>query len=417
MVVAGATLMAITAGIWYSASVFFVALLEEFRQDYAVTAGVFSLFTLFYGISGLLVGSLVDRLGSRRIIVMGGVLLPLALAANALAPSVACLYLSYGILAALGLSAVGYVPVSVLLTRCFHRHRGLAIGSASAGVGVGILVLVPLAQLLIDRVGWRLAYVMLGAMSAMVILPIALVFLPGRGVAGSRAPRPAEANGPGLAARGPRGGALLAAIRSREFWLVTATFTLINNPVQMVLTHQVAHLVEVGHPHMLVAGIVAMVGLVSVPGKMLWGFLSDRWWPELIYTAATACLVAGIGVLMLAGSEWSAGRLYGYAVLVGLGYAVSPAMTPILSARFFAGPHFGVIFGALNILYHAGGAAGVWMAGYIHDVTGSYRAAFAASIGAALAGAACAWLAAPRRVNTAADVPGPEPGEVVSGGR
>jgi MFS family permease len=417
MVVAGAILMAITAGIWYSASVFFVALLQEFRQDYAFTAGIFSLFTICYGISGLLVGGLVDRLGSRSLIVAGGVLLPLALTANALAPGAAWLYLSHGILAALGLSAVGYVPVSVLLTRCFHRRRGLAIGSASAGVGLGILALVPLAQLLIDRVGWRLTYVVLAAISAAVILPVALVFLPGRGAESSWVPRPPDPFGPGRSAWGARGGPLLAAVCSREFWLVTATFTLINNPVQMVLTHQVAHLVEVGHPHLLVAGVVAVVGLVSVPGKMLWGYLSDRWWPELIYTAATACLVAGIAVLMMAGPEWSAGRLYGYAVLLGLGYAVSPAMTPILSGRFFAGPHFGVIFGALNVLYHAGGAAGVWMAGYLHDVTGSYRTAFAASLCAALCGAACAWLAAPRRVKVAEGVPGPQPGEVAPGGQ
>jgi MFS family permease len=159
------------------------------------------------------------------------------------------------------------------------------------------------------------------------------------------------------------------------------------------------------------------VGLVSVPGKMLWGYLSDRWWPELIYTAATACLVAGIAVLMLAGSDGSVGQLYGYAVLVGLGYAVSPAMTPILSGRFFAGPHFGVIFGALNVLYHAGGAAGVWMAGYLHDLTGSYRAAFAVSICAALCGAACAWLAAPRRIKTAETSPGPQLGSVATSDR
>jgi MFS family permease len=417
MVVAGAILMAITAGVWYSASVFFVALLREFRQDYAFTAGIFSLFTFFYGISGLLVGVLVDRVGSRVIIVAGGVLLPLALAVNALAPGAGWLYFSHGILAALGLSAVGYVPVSVLLTRYFHRHRGLAIGSASAGVGMGILVLVPLAQLLIDRLGWRLAYVVLAAVSAAVVLPVALACLPGRDQTSAGTPRAPVPAAAGYSRRGARGETLLSAVCSREFWLVTATFTLINNPVQMVLTHQVAHLVEVGHPHLLVAGVVAVVGLVSVPGKMLWGYLSDRWWPELIYTIATACLVAGIAVLMMAGPEWSAARLYGYAVLMGLGYAVSPAMTPILSGRFFAGPHFGVIFGALNVLYHAGGAAGVWMAGYLHDATGGYRAAFAASICAAACGAACAWLAAPRRIKVAEGAAKPKLGGIVTGDR
>jgi hypothetical protein len=83
---------------------------------------------------------------------------------------------------------------------------------------------------------------------------------------------------------------------------------------------------------------------------------------------------------------------------MAFGYAVSPAMTPILSARFFSGPHFGMIFGAVNILYHFGGATGVWMAGYAHDITGTYRAAFLGSMLSAAIAAGCVWLAAPRRI-------------------
>jgi MFS family permease len=90
--------------------------------------------------------------------------------------------------------------------------------------------------------------------------------------------------------------------------------------------------------------------------------------------------------------------LYLYATLMAFGYAVSPAMTPILSGRFFAGPHFGMIFGAVNILYHLGGAAGVWMAGYAHDITGTYRAAFLGSMLSAAITVGCVWLAAPRRI-------------------
>lgn len=83
---------------------------------------------------------------------------------------------------------------------------------------------------------------------------------------------------------------------------------------------------------------------------------------------------------------------------MGIGYAVSPAMTPVLCGRFFGGRHFGITFGALNTLYHAAAAAAVWLAGYAHDLTGSYRLPLLVSIISAVVAAACVWLAAPRRL-------------------
>jgi predicted MFS family arabinose efflux permease len=140
------------------------------------------------------------------------------------------------------------------------------------------------------------------------------------------------------------------------------------------------------------------MGLVSILAKVTWGFLSDRWWLEIVYLAGVSCLIAAFVVLLLIGPATAGWVLFLYAVIMAFGYAVSPAMTPILSGRFFAGPHFGMIFGAVNILYHFGGATGVWLAGYVHDITGTYRAAFLGAILSAAATIGCVWLAAPRRL-------------------
>lgn len=397
---AGSALMTITSGVWYTASVFYVALIQAFGWSYGSTAGIFSLFTVLYGISGVLAGYLVDRIGPRRVILASGGLLVLALTCNSLATAQWHLYLTHGVLAALGLSGMGWVPVSVILARGFQRRRGLALGIASAGVGVGIAVFVPLTQALIDRGGWRMAFIALAVISAAVIMPVGLFALREGGIGWPGEGRSAE---PSAAAShaghaGPPGWNLASAARSRAFWLVAGTFLFLNSPVQLVLTHHVAHLVEVGQPKIFVAGIVGLVGLVSVAGKVLWGYLSDRWWVEVIYLAGIAFLVAGIVTLMGMGPASTAWVLYGYAALMGLGYAVSPAMTPVLSARFFAGRHFGAIFGALNMIHQAGGAAGMWLAGYAHDLTGSYTLPFVLSIASAMVSLACIWLAAPRRL-------------------
>jgi MFS family permease len=389
-----------SSGVWYSGSVFFVALVEDFQSDYAFTAGIFSLFTVFYGVWGILTGSLLDRFGPRRVILAGGILLPLALGSSGLVTSLAPLYLTHGVLTPLGLSLMSYVPVSFLLTRSFHAQRGLALGTASAGVGVGISVVTPLTQYLIDHVGWRLAYGGLAVIAAAVVLPVALFALPEKVRESPRraAPLGSIAETPTLPRQDGMEWTLGKALRSRAFWVVTAAFTCLNSAIQLLLTHHVAHLVESGQSKLLVVGIVGVIGVVSIPGKILWGYLADRWWPEWIYLAGCSCVVAGIVVLLAIGPVSRQWLLHLYAVLMGVGYAVSPAMTPIMSGLFFGGPHFGVIFGALNMLYHAGGATGIWLAGFAHDLTGTYRVPFSASMTSAAATVALVWLAAPRRL-------------------
>jgi predicted MFS family arabinose efflux permease len=381
--------MAITSGVWYTASVFFVALLAEFRADYASTAGIFSLFTILYGVFCFLTGLLLDRYGPRRVVLLGGALLPLAHLCSGAATALWQLYVTHGVLTPLGLALAGYVPVSVLVTQRFRRQRGVALGTASAGVGVGILAVVPMAQFVIDLAGWRAAYIAMAGAAALVILPVGAWVL---GATPAPAPSPATAPTEDQAARG-----LGAALRSREFWLVGATFMLLNGSTQLILTHHVAHLVEAGHSKMLVAWIVGLMGLASIPAKIGWGFLSDRRWLEWLYLWGGACVIAAIAVLLAVGPTAPVWILAAYGVLMGVGYAVSPALSPILSGRFFSGPSFGIIFGALNTLYQLSGAAGIWLAGYAHDLTGGYGLPFAASILSVACSALCAWLAAPRR--------------------
>lgn len=399
LVAACAALMAITSGVWYTASVFFVAFVRHFGWDYATTAGIFSLFTILYGLFGVSTGYLVDRVGPRRVIVGGGVLLALALVGDSLAAARWHLYVTHSVLAALGLAGMGWIPVSIILARGFQRRRGLAVGIASAGVGLGITTFVPITQAIIDRAGWRAAYGALAVVAASVILPVGLFAVPEqRAGRAARGPSPARTVSGALGAGGGPGMTLRGALGTRAFWLVAATFTFLNSPVQMVLTHQVAHLVEVGQPRAFVAAIVGLVGLVSVPGKILWGSLSDRCRIETIYLGGIALVVGGTATLLGVGPQTGAAVLYLYAALMGIGYAVSPAMTPVTGARFFAGRNFGAIFGALNLVHHLGGAAGVWLAGYAHDVTGNYRTSLYASMASAGIAAACIWLAAPRRL-------------------
>jgi MFS family permease len=398
--------MAMSSGVFYTSSVFFVALMKEFRWDYASTASIFSLFTILYGAWGILIGHLMDRVGARRVVLVGGVILAIALVGNGSASARWHLYVTHGFLSALGLAATSYVPVSYVLTRRFREQRGFAFGIASAGVGIGILVLVPLAQVFINLWGWRAAYRALAMIVGLVILSVGFFELREAEVASPPEGGEPQAAGPafplGTDVFGDR--SFASALGSREFWLVAATYVFFNGPTQLLLTHHVAYLVEVGQSRMLAAGIVGLVGLFSVPGKIGWGFLSDRFWLEWIYLAGSVCIVAASLTLLAVGPTSPAWNLYGYAILIAFGYAVSASMNPILSGRFFMGRHFGLILGTLNTFYQGAAAVSIWLAGYAHDVTGSYRLSFLGAIASACLAAGCVWLAAPRRIRPSRDV-------------
>jgi len=395
--------LGLTYGVWYSYSVFLVALLRDFGWSRSVLAGAFSLFVMVHGLSGPALGWLVERFGPRRVIMTGAALIGIGLALAAETRSAWQLYLAFGVIAAAGVSSTGWVPSVILVRGWFPSRIGTALGIASAGIGVGIFALVPLAQLLIDRMGWQWAFRVLGLLVVGWIIPAAALLLrdpPGRGGPGRSAAvgRVATSNA------GPRDATaahwtLETAVRSRRFWLVSGVFVTGSFATQTLLVHQVAYLVDHGVSALAAASVVGVVGLASVAGKTGWGALSDRYGRELAYTFAFACVLASVGALAVAGASQSPVLPYLYGILIGLGYAATAPLTPAVASDLFGGPRFPTIFGVLHATNSFGGAAGAWAAGYIFDVTGSYAVGLWVTALMAVAAPALLWAAAPRRPN------------------
>jgi MFS family permease len=107
--------------------------------------------------------------------------------------------------------------------------------------------------------------------------------------------------------------------------------------------------------------------------------------------AGIAILVASIGVLLALGAAPTRWGAYGYAVLLGLGYSVTAAITPAMVSDRFSGPHFGAIVGIGLMGTAAGSALGPWMAGQLYDATGTYTLAFTIAAACGLAAGAAGW--------------------------
>ena len=378
--------LALAYGVWYAYSVFLVALLREFGWSRSVLAGAFSIFTLVSGGAGPVLGALADRFGPRRLILIGGVLLAGSLWADSLITRAWHLYLTFGLLTAVGVATAGWTPAVVMVQRQWKARLGLALGIAGSGVGLGIFLVVPLCQALIDGFGWRWAFRVLAVLCALWILPATYLAIRDA----PPLPRvPVARSGDGHPATGEH--SLERALANRSFRLIGLAVFLGSICSQTLHVHQAAFLVDHGLSAMTAASVISVVGAASILGKTGGGWISDYLSRELVYALGMIGMILGVGVLWLVALAPSAWLALGYAVLFGVGYSVTAFIVPAMMSDRFRGPHFGSIFGATQVASALGSALGAWLAGRIFDATGSYAIAFTLAAAAAAVAAVSVW--------------------------
>src|SRR5947199_10333031 len=209
----------ISAGLMHSYAVFLVAFLEDFRGSRSDVSLAYSASQLVAGVSAPLVGALVDRLGPRRLVLLGGTLLALGLLGSAYARALWHIIVLYGVVMTIGANCLGLVVFVPLLSQWFVRRRGMAISIVQSANGFGRAASAPLAQLLISAIGWRETFwAQAGFITAAVPLLAALF---------RRAARYPVASGPAISTPAsaevlqPAGNwTLSAAIRTPHFWLL-----------------------------------------------------------------------------------------------------------------------------------------------------------------------------------------------------
>lgn len=410
-VVVGVACLTITLGFgtWYSFSVFFVAILEEFGWARGTTAGIYGVGTIVAAFTSPVAGRLLDQVGPRRLFPLGATIMAAGLVAASQASSLPALYLAYGGLTAFGLSLVGVAPHTALIARWFARRRGTAMGLACTGLGLGLMIIAPVAQALITWLGWRgamavLAGMVLGGIGPFTLLlqrarPEDLGLEPDGGggseTLGSRRQRQVRVLDPTWAAREWR---VPAAMRTERFWLVfTAAFTG-GYAIHGTFIHQMAYMVDLGYQKALAAALLGYVGGVRVLGQVLGGTVSDRIGRERAWTLAAAGMVSGIFCLILGGQLGGVGFFYLYVLLFGLGSGIFSPLPSLTSADLFQGPWFGSIYGLHSMAYFLSMAAGPWLNGLIFDMVQTYRPAFALAMLSAAGSVVLVWLAAPRKV-------------------
>jgi MFS family permease len=389
--VLGAATLGIACGIATvvpaSFGVFLGPLRAEFgwTQSEAFTALLFITFT-----SALLaapVGGLVDRHGARRIVLAGFVFQALLLASFArLGPSLWEYYLRYFLLAVLALGTT-HVAFARVVTLWFDRRRGLALGLLLSGVGIGGFLWPLFAQAMIAQHGWRQAWLMLALAVAALALPVMALALRDSPAAVGQAP---DGDPPrtAAAARAEAAGLPLAAVlRMPRYWLMVATFFLIGFAVQSVMLHLVPLLTARGLPPMLAALAQSLLFVAVTSGRLVTGWLMDRFFAPRVALAFLLAPIVGISLLAL-GADGAVALVA--ALLVGLAVGAEVDVLAYLTGRYFGARHFSAIYGTFYGVYTLSGGLGPLFTARLVDTGEGYPVALA--VHAALLAAAALLL-------------------------
>ncbi len=408
--------LALTYGARYCFSVFYVAILNEFSWPRGSTSAILSVNLLVYAFFAPIAGILMDRFGPRKVFPLGGLLIGLGLIACSSADTVWEFFIYFGLVVGAGISLLGTTPHNPILANWFIKRRGLAVGLAFSGVGfsfpLGILV-----QWFISNFGWRVSYILTGLMVIIIVVPINAIF---------QRFRPEEK---GVLSDGERNlgdldnrdenkeiimdelivdrewvkveWTLKKAIRTYRFWALFFFDFLGGLSLMTIVTHQVRFAVDTGFSEIVAASAFGIFGIANVAGHAS-SFISDRLGREEACYIGIGSSIISIIMLLMVKTPSGLHYLYIYSILFGFGMGLIAATSYTILADIFYGKHLGSITGFIITSLGIGLSIGPWLAGYIFDITGTYRFAFFIAMIALFISGIWIWIASPRKVRLVA---------------
>lgn len=376
--IAAATL-AIQNGIVMSFAVLYLPLVSEFGASRGDVATVHSAVLLLGGMAAPVVGWGFDRLGPRHLFQAGAVLAALAFVAASRAPSLTALVVTYGVLGGLGLATLGSQANLAVAALWYPRARGRAIAVADLGTGLGAFAFIPLAQALVERVGWRGTLLVWAALLVTVVVPLNTF---------QRLPAGEAVTAPPSLHADAR---VRDALRAAPFWWLVGMRFFAACAFPLINTHMVAYAIGRGVPPPAAATALGAVSLVSLAGRLNTGWLSDRIGRAPALTLTYSSAAVGIGCLAALAFGEAPVWLVLYVLFYGLAQGSSGIVGSAAAVDVFGGRSFGAIYGWLSLSGGPGEALGAWAGGRIFDVTGGYLPAFAFAVASLAAGLFCIW--------------------------
>jgi MFS family permease len=342
----------------YTFGIFLKPLTEEFAWSRQAVSLAFGIAAMALAIASPPLGYLIDRLGPRRVILSCLTTFGCAFASLALlTPHLGHLYVVFAILGLVG-NGAAHLAYSRVVSTWFDRRRGMALAVLMAGGALGAIFLPPTAQFFINNVGWRGAFLVLGALSLGIGLPVVARFV--REKPGLRSAGRPEATHPSFQ----------QGLRSRAFWVIVAVLFLSSISQNGAMTHLAALLTDRGVSASGSALAVSVMGATSLLGRIGTGWLLDHFFAPRV--AFWVLAFAALGVFLLSGARSLFVGALG-AGLIGVGMGGEADIIPYLLSKYFGLRSFSTLYGFTWTAYALAAALGPVLMGRAFDAAGSYE--------------------------------------------
>jgi MFS family permease len=386
--------------ITYAYGVFLPAMGESFDWSRSALSGPYTLFFIIGGLLGPAAGVTNARFGPRKNIIIFNLLAAAGLFGMSKIGAIWQVYLYFGVIIGTVIAFGEFIPVTSVVNNWFVRKRSLAMGLLFASGGIGGFVMPPVISWLVGAYGWPRAWQWLAGFHFLTAVVVGGLLIRNKPEDIGQRPDGVEPAEPRSVPDPPAGQAHPAsrdwhvgeALRSAPLWMIVALFSIILFTTNILSTHQVAYLQDLGFSPIASATALGMMLGFSIFGRLLCGMLGMRYDGRRLAVFFLACIGAGILFLMHAGSIHS---IYGYSILTGVGFGGMIVLVPHLLGTYFGRTNYVRIIGWTAPVVTFASAAGPVLAGALYDATKKYDGLFAIMIVLIASGAAIGALMPP----------------------
>ncbi len=342
----------------YTFSVFVKPLAANFGWSREAISSGFAIAAVTLGIVSPMLGRWIDRYGPRRIILTCMTVYVCGFASLSLLHlGLWQFYLTCFVIGAVG-NGAAHLAYSRSISTWFASRLGTALAFVMVGAGLGAMILPPVAQAIVTRSGWRAGYGALGGLAFLLGIPLSWRYIREREGRGGKSIHVVH-----------DGMTWKQGLGSYVFWIITAILFVSSISMNGAITHLSALLTDRGLTAGRAALCASILGGTSVVGRIVVGWLLDRFFGPYVAFAVNAVTALGIFTLAHADS-FAAGGLA--AAFIGIGAGGEAAITPYLLTRYFGLRSFSTLYGFTWTFYAAAGAIGPVILGRTYDATGSY---------------------------------------------
>lgn len=360
LVTAGCMIALMTFGPRSAMGFFQIPMLAETgwsRTDFGLAI---ALQNLMWGVGQPFFGSIADRFGTWRVLLMSGILYTTGLAMMSLSGSVWYLHMGGGVLVGLGISAGSFAVIFAAIARnVTAEQRSFAFGLGTAAGSAAMFVFAPFSQALIDSYGWSDSLLIMSAM--MLLIPIFGIALRGNANSGTQSQTDVEQS---------VGEALREAFAHQSYLLLGAGFFVCGFQVAFITAHFPAYIADIGIDASYAVIALAAIGFFNIIGSLASGVIGQKYskpiFLALIYIGRSIAVTA---FLLLPQTGFS---VIVFACVMGLLWLSTVPPTNALVAIMFGTRHLGLLGGIVFFTHQLGSFLGVWLGGLLFDIYGTF---------------------------------------------